>query len=134
MFGIENLSIDKKKYILKNFLNKLELKEELSFSNKELSSFIQDLFLDIQSDPTIIFADVDNNLFLEKGKQCYALLKFYEGKFPLTNLSILKNLEGLYYKDLPGKFYNYFNDFDLIVNVFYRNISEEFKLALLKRN
>lgn len=131
MQNIENLSIDTRKYTLQTFLNKLNLHVSYDdLSVEEMSSFVQAIFLDIQH-PCLVFADISNNLFLEKGPQIYSLFKFFKGDFKLSNVSILSFLNGFSYDDLPARFWNNFNDKEIKVNIFYKNTSEEFKLALL---
>lgn len=89
--------------------------------------------------PPITVIKKDNQMEVIDGRQRYeTLLKFYKNEFPLKicGLQKLKELRGLYYKDLPKNLKTIFEEYKLKITVYTANdlsITDE-DLDLVKRD
>lgn len=88
--------------------------------------------------PPITVIDTKEGLEIIDGRQRYeTLLNFYNNKFPLRHfgLDILKDLDGLYYKDLANNLKTLFLEYQMkLIHYIPNNFTSEKDIELIKRD
>lgn len=93
--------------------------EDIHLSEEEMSLNIENFLLKLNCEKPLFISDKNNNYKLKEGKEYISLDKFMNNDFKLSNLKFLTELEGLFFKDIPGREYNILNSLELDVIVVY---------------
>lgn len=85
--------------------------------------------------PPLYFAEEDSGrwLVIDGLQRLNSLLTFFQNEFPLQNLEIIKDLEGLKYKDLPPKAKSLLEDGLMRVNVIKKDSHADIKYDIFMR-
>lgn len=89
----------REKYILKP-----KYQRRITWDNKKRSKLIESFIMNIPVPPVFIYETEFNKYQVMDGLQrISAIIDFYDEKYPLTDLSEWKELNGMYYNNLPKK-------------------------------
>lgn len=85
--------------------------------------------------PPLYFAEEENNkwLVIDGLQRLNALLRFFQNEFPLKGMEIIKELEGLKFKDLPPKSKDLLRDGLMRINVIKKDSHPDIKYDIFMR-
>jgi hypothetical protein len=118
--------------------NKIEL--QVPFQRKYIwkedrsSLLIESIIMNVPIPPLYFAEEIDGKWLVIDGLQrLSAIKKFYENEYGLKKLEIIRELEGLKYKDLPPKSKGLLDDGLLRVNVIKKNSHPDIKYDIFMR-
>lgn len=126
---VELMNTDDPKIILAvPFQRKFVWKEDRA------SQLIESVIMNVPI-PPLYFAEEENNkwLVIDGLQRLHAILRFFQNEYPLKGMEIIKELEGLKYKDLPPKSKDLLKDGLMRINVIKKDSHPDIKYDIFMR-
>jgi hypothetical protein len=104
------------------------------WKDERASQLIESVIMNVPI-PPLYFAEEESNrwLVIDGLQRLNSIKNYFENEFSLKNLEIIKELEGLKYKDLPPKAKDLLNDGLLRVNVIKKDSHPDIKYDIFMR-